>query len=62
MECDWTEAQALFDRLDQSQIDRIKFKTRSLREGEACREWANVPSKLSAYIKSVENKKKTVGP
>lgn len=43
---DWTKAQTLFQRLEQKDLSKIKFKTRELEENEVLREWSNVPSVL----------------
>lgn len=51
---DWTKAQTLFQRLEQKDLSKIKFKTRELEENGVLREWSNVPSVLKSYVTSNE--------
>ncbi len=50
LNCDWGLAQEVFTRLDQSQISKIRFKTRPLDLHEVIYEWSSVPSRVASYI------------
>ncbi|KAL8779986.1 MAG: hypothetical protein Q9213_006675 [Squamulea squamosa] len=46
----WEEVRDVLTGLTQTQITKIKFKTRPWKESEMLREWASVPSNLRTYM------------